>query len=299
MPASAPDSTWFGPAAPWTAEIHTDDTREFSRIWQGFMTARFTLGLVLLAMQVTMLAIGTSHSKWLVVLCLAYFGSTLTTGLFGKPLFLGNSFNRHWIRLVGLDVLAFSSLQILQGNAVNYTPLFALPILLASVLGSLRLALGTAAGVTVLMAPWGWAAGSGQAIGYGMLLLCSLMWSLAIIVTRRFPPAASVLELLPWCFGLAALLLAPIALWREPLGGIGPDAWWQAVFVGAVAGPLGTWSTIEAGRRLPGAVVSLGFLMVPAIGVVVSSLWLGETLGWDVLLGGGLIAVSVAVAVRG
>ena len=155
------------------------------------------------------------------------------------------------------------------------------------------------AGVTVLMAPWGWAAGSGQAIGYGMLLLCSLMWSLAIIVTRRFPPAASVLELLPWCFGLAALLLAPIALWREPLGGIGPDAWWQAVFVGAVAGPLGTWSTIEAGRRLPGAVVSLGFLMVPAIGVVVSSLWLGETLGWDVLLGGGLIAVSVAVAVRG
>ncbi len=155
------------------------------------------------------------------------------------------------------------------------------------------------AGVTVLMAPWGWAAGGGQAIGYGMLLLCSLMWSLAIIVTRRFPPASSVLELLPWCFGLAALLVAPIALWREPLGGIGPGAWWQAVFVGAVAGPLGTWSTIEAGRRLPGAVVSLGFLMVPAIGVVVSSLWLGETLGWDVLLGGGLIAVSVAVAVRG
>jgi drug/metabolite transporter (DMT)-like permease len=91
------------------------------------------------------------------------------------------------------------------------------------------------AGVTVLMAPWGWAAGSGVALGYAMLLLCSLMWSLAIIVTRRFPPASSVLSLLPWCFGLAALLLAPVALWREPLGGIGPGAWWQAVFVGAVA----------------------------------------------------------------
>lgn len=145
------ERSWFGPAAPWAAEIHTDDTREFSRIWQGFMTARFTLGLVLLAMQVTMLAIGTSHSKWLIAISLAYFASTLTTGLFGKPLFLGDSFNRHWIRLVGLDVLAFSSLQILQGNPVNYTPLFALPILLASVLGSLRLALGTAAGVTMLL----------------------------------------------------------------------------------------------------------------------------------------------------
>jgi two-component system, NtrC family, sensor histidine kinase PilS len=143
--------SWFGPAAPWAAVIHTDDTREFSRIWQGFMTARLTLGLVLLAMQVTMVAMGTSHSLWLIAISLAYFASTLTTGLFGKPLFLGDSFNRHWIRLVGLDVLAFSSLQILQGNTVNYTPLFALPILLASVLGSLRLALGTAASITTLL----------------------------------------------------------------------------------------------------------------------------------------------------
>ena len=102
-------------------------------------------------MQVTMMAIGSVHGKWLIAISLAYLASTLTTGLFGKPLLLGDSFNRHWIRLVGLDVLAFSSLQILQGNPVNYTPLFALPILLASVLGSLRVALGTAAGVTMLL----------------------------------------------------------------------------------------------------------------------------------------------------
>jgi two-component system sensor histidine kinase PilS (NtrC family) len=143
--------SWFGPAAPWAAVINADDTREFARIWQGFMTARFTLGLVLLAMQVTMLAIGSTHGKWLIAISLAYLASTLTTGLFGKPLMLGDSFNRHWLRLVGLDVLAFSTLQILQGNPVNYTPLFALPILLASVLGSLRVALGTAAGVTMLL----------------------------------------------------------------------------------------------------------------------------------------------------
>ena len=143
--------SWFGPAAPWASVIHTDDTREFSRIWQGFMTARFTLGLMLLVLQVTLLAIGNSHSKTLLLISLAYFASTLTTGLFGRPLFLGDSFNHHWIRLVGLDVLAFSSLQLLQGNPVNYTPLFALPVLLASVLGSLRLALGTAAGVTMIL----------------------------------------------------------------------------------------------------------------------------------------------------
>jgi two-component system sensor histidine kinase PilS (NtrC family) len=151
MATAPPERSWFGPAAPWGAVIHTDDTREFSRIWQGFMTARLTLGLVLLAMQVTMHATGTAQNIWLIVISAAYFASTLTTGLFGRPLFLGDQFNRHWIRLVGLDVFAFSSLQILQGSPVNYTPLFALPILLASVLGSLRLALGTAAGVTVLL----------------------------------------------------------------------------------------------------------------------------------------------------
>jgi two-component system sensor histidine kinase PilS (NtrC family) len=151
MAAQASGQSWFGPAAPWAAVIHSDDTREFSRIWQGFMTARLTLGLVMLALQATMLALGSVHTKWQMGISLAYFASTLSTGLFGKPLFLGDSFNRHWIRLVGLDVLAFSSLQILQGSLVNYTPLFALPILLSSVLGSLRLALGTAAGVTMLL----------------------------------------------------------------------------------------------------------------------------------------------------
>ena len=158
MTQRPPERSWFGPEAPWAAEIHTDDTREFSRIWQGFMTARLTLGLVLVAMQITILTTGSNHSRWLLAISLAYLASTLTTGLLGKPLFLGYSFNRHWIRLVGLDVLAFSSLQILQGSPVNYTPLFALPILLASVLGSLRLALGTAAGVTVLLLGSSWVA---------------------------------------------------------------------------------------------------------------------------------------------
>jgi two-component system sensor histidine kinase PilS (NtrC family) len=52
---------------------------------------------------------------------------------------------------VGVDVAAFSALQVIQGNNINYTPLFALPILFSAVLGPLRLALGTAAGVTVLL----------------------------------------------------------------------------------------------------------------------------------------------------
>ena len=157
MPDAQNPHSRFGRATP-LAEMpnpssadSADSTREFVRIWQGFMTARLTLALVLVAMQVTLHATGVASNPWLIAISVAYFASTLTSGLFGKPLFLGGHFNRHWLRLVGLDVLAFSTLQLVQGNLINYTPLFALPILLASVLGSLRLALGTAAGVSLLL----------------------------------------------------------------------------------------------------------------------------------------------------
>ena len=46
---------------------------------------------------------------------------------------------------------------------MNYTPLFGLPILMAAVLGTLTLALGTTAGVTLLLLGWAWWLGSGTA----------------------------------------------------------------------------------------------------------------------------------------
>lgn len=156
------------------------------------------------------------------------------------------------------------------------------------------------AGVVVLMQPWGMN-GSTLALlpGYAMLLAASLFWSLAILVTRRFPPRSPVLDLLPWCFGLGAGFLLPLALWREPAGGIAMASWPHALFVGAVAAPVGTWATIETGRRLSGAMASVGFLLVPTLGVTISTLWLGEALGWDVIAGGGLIAASVVLAALG
>lgn len=162
-------------------------------------------------------------------------------------------------------------------------------------------AAGGLGGVLVLMAPWAAVpAGSASPLaGYALLLGASLAWSFAILATRRFPPRRPVLELLPWCFGLGTLLLLPLALLREPGGGIGQEAWPYAAFVGAVAAPVGTWATIEAGRRLSGVLASLGFLLIPAFGVALSNIWLGEPLGWDVLLGGALILGSVAVAARG
>ena len=98
----APGRPWPGAPKPSDSGATAQDTREISRIWQGFMTARFTLGLVLVALQGTLYATGTVQNRWLLAVSLAYFASTLTTGLFGTPRFLGSTFNRPWIGLVGV-----------------------------------------------------------------------------------------------------------------------------------------------------------------------------------------------------
>ena len=153
------------------------------------------------------------------------------------------------------------------------------------------------AGVVVLAGPWAldWSA-KGQVIGHVMLILAALLWSIAIIVTRRFPAKSPMFDLLPWAFLIGALVILPFALVSERSGTIGPTAWPYLLYIGLIVAPIGTWCVVEVGRRLPGAVASVAFLMVPAFGVFVSTLWLGEPFGWDMMLGGGLIVGSVILA---
>ena len=151
MSTNPADHTWFGNPAANAAPPKPEDSPEFVRLWHAFMASRLALGLTLVVLQGALYATGTGYNFELVVVSAGYFAITIVTRLIAKPRPLGGSFNRRWAGLVGADVLAILVLQHLQGSSINYTPLFALPILLASVLGNLRLALGTAAGVTVLL----------------------------------------------------------------------------------------------------------------------------------------------------
>ncbi len=142
--------------APWLgrrkAAPTTDEPDEFARLWRGFMTARVTLGMVLLALQATLYALGQASDPLLILVCGAYLGATLGTRLMGKARRLGPTLGPRWVSTIGVDVITFALLQYVQGQAgVNYSPLLALPVLLAAVLGSLPLAMGTAAGATLLL----------------------------------------------------------------------------------------------------------------------------------------------------
>ncbi len=156
--------SWFGPYQPDQGSEQADTPLEFERLWRGFMTARVTLGLVLLGLQGTLHALGSPGDIWLIWFCAAYFAVALAAGLLAKPRQMDPTLGVHWVSSVGVDILVYAILQWAQGSSINFTPFFALPVLMAAVLGSLLLALGAAASVTLLMFSHGaWISLYGQA----------------------------------------------------------------------------------------------------------------------------------------
>ncbi|NML43005.1 PAS domain-containing protein [Ramlibacter sp. G-1-2-2] len=147
------NSTWELPARIEPAE----ELPAFHRLWLGFMAARMGVGVVLLVLLGGLMLAGfTSVNGWQLALCGAYLLASVAVRMFARPAMPGRTFDPQWVSTIGIDLLAFSTLQFLQAASLNYAPLYALPVLTASVLGSFLLALGTAAGVTLLLLIDGW-----------------------------------------------------------------------------------------------------------------------------------------------
>ena len=155
------------------------------------------------------------------------------------------------------------------------------------------------AGVAVLINPLAidWSSGS-VLIGHVFLLGAGLSWSVAIIVTRAAKPRGTMFEVLPWCFLVGALVLAPMVWWHAPHGTFGdsPASWGSLAYIGFVAGPLGTWCVMEATAKLPALVSSVGFLTTPAVSLILANMLLHEPFTPDLLAGSALIMIGVACA---
>ncbi len=165
--------------------------------------------------------------------------------------------------------------------------------------------LGVAAGllgIVVLADPLAqdWQAG-GILLGHALLLLASLSWALAIFHARRHAWHLTPLQALPWQMLLAALLLTPTAALFEPDGHIemGGSVLAALLYLGIGAGPAASWAATSVARALPILVSSPGFLGVPALGLVISTVWMGEQitpalLAGTILIGFGLVLVMTA-----
>ena len=169
----------------------------FGRLWKVFMSGRVAIAGVLVMLQVALQALGNPVNQWNLVVCGAYLLATLAVLLWAQPRPPGSTFDAQWISTIGVDVVAFSLLNFLQYSSINYSLLFALPVILASILGPILLAFGTAASVTLLLladAWWSSLQGAGDSnarwlqaglSGSGFFLVALLANQLALRLARE------------------------------------------------------------------------------------------------------------------
>ena len=150
-------NSWFGAvdnrSGAWESE---PDQGSFGRLWRAFMAARVTIAGVLVVLQALIHGLGNANNGWSVAICVGYLCATIAVRLWSRPRPPGSTFDAQWVSTIGVDLVAFSALNFLQASGINYMLLFALPVLLASVLGPLLLALGTAASVTLFLLADAW-----------------------------------------------------------------------------------------------------------------------------------------------
>ena len=99
---------------------------------------------------------------------------------------------------------------------------------------------------------------------------------------------------------VATVLLWIVAAVIEPHGHLDADQWqlWVAlIYIGVIAGPAGTWTTVSVTRALPPVTTSLGMLGVPLVGIASSVMLLGEPITVALAIGTALILAGMAIVI--
>ncbi len=127
--------------------------RGFTRLWRVFMRTRTFIAAVLLALEVFVVSTKAGGPAWLVLVCALHLSACLAVQLWLQPVEQGRRLRMQWqwLATIGVDVLAFALLEHFQQGGLSFIPLFALPVLMAAILGPLTLALATAASITLFL----------------------------------------------------------------------------------------------------------------------------------------------------
>ena len=187
------------------------DGAALPRILRAYVAARAALGLALALAPWLGAMLGAHLPVPLLVLCLLYAGQAVSMWLLYDPVSDSTApdhlLPRQWFWTIGVDLLAFSVLRLLDPlGQLNYSALLVLPVLMSGVLTQRRLALATAAGVTLMLLVGVWLVepGTGDVLarlslaglgGAGMFLVTLLASELAQRLAREERAARSSLEM--------------------------------------------------------------------------------------------------------
>jgi drug/metabolite transporter (DMT)-like permease len=126
--------------------------------------------------------------------------------------------------------------------------------------------------------------------GNALLLVAALIWALSIVHVRKHQWKGTVLELTPWQILVALCVVTPFAWFSETR----PIIWSNELVIillhnGVMGTALAQWASMRVTQMLPAVTVSLGFLMVPLMGILASIIWLDEPFTLTLGLGATLI----------
>ena len=184
-----------------------------ARVFRTYAAARAVVGVGLVVALGVGSLLATRSSEVVAALCLIYAVQAITLWVLPRfgPLALpqpsADGRARQWAITIGIDLVAFTALHVLTaGSSLNYGALLVLPVLMAGVLSSRLLALGTAAGVALmlLVVTWVFAAPASDApalmlqsglAGLGLFVITLLAGELAGRLAREELAARGSMEL--------------------------------------------------------------------------------------------------------
>ena len=152
-------------------------------------------------------------------------------------------------------------------------------------------------GVLAIAAPSLHPGGTSQTVAYAMLMSAAAAWAVSIVFVRSHRFTATPFALAPWQMLVAACLLCPLAMAVE---GSPPTIGARGIVALAYVGPIATafayWAVVETGRYFRATTMSMALLAAPSLGILISVLTLGETVGPSLIAGVALTGAGIRLA---
>ena len=241
--------------------------------------------------------------------CALFFALCLATGRVRVPVKadLPVVFSIGLLHMVGFSVLVSIGLQYLPAGksiVLAYTsPLWVVPAAWfflrepLTVRRLLGLLIGLS-GVVLIMQPgqMDWS-DPNIVLGHVVMLTGALCWAVSIGYGRVHKWVTPPFSLLPWQMLVGGVVQLVLALVIEGIPHINwtLELWLLLGFNCLIGNGLAYWMMNLVSRDLPAGVVSMGLLGVPVIGLVCSSLFLGETLGLPLVIAAVLIILGIVL----
>ncbi|MCC6854222.1 MAG: histidine kinase [Rubrivivax sp.] len=161
-----------------------------ARVFRTYAAARAAIGVGLVLLLGAGSLLGERRPELSVLIALAYAAQAITLWLLPRfrPLAVPQATRarrrRQWLATIGVDLAAFTALHLLElGSSFNFAALLVLPVLMAGVLTSRLVALGTAAAVSLMLLAVAWRVAHGDVLAPGPMLQSGLAGLGLFIIT--------------------------------------------------------------------------------------------------------------------